>query len=197
MSVDPETVNVYGAQADEYAAQNRDDSTDPNLAAFVAGIAPGGRVLDLGCGPGIAAARMADAGLLVDATDATPEMVRLSAAHPVVTAWVASFDEITGSDIYDGIWANFSLLHAPRTALPAHLGAIRRALRPGGLFHIAMKTGTGARRDALGRLYTYYGIEELQDLLRAADLTPFEHATGASVGLDGTLADWVVIRAHG
>ena len=139
---------------------------------------------------------MAAAGLIVEATDACPEMVALADAHEGVAARVASFDDISGTVEYDGIWANFSLLHAPRADLPRHLAALRRALKPGGRFHIGMKTGTGEERDSLGRHYTYVTAEELQQLLIEAGFTPLSSSTGRDVGLSGEVSDWVTIAAH-
>lgn len=159
-------------------------------------IAHGSSILDLGCGPGIASGIMAAEGHAVTATDATPEMVALAEARPGVTARRATFDDIDEVAAYDGVWANFSLLHAPRADLPRHLAALATALKPGGLFHIGMKTGTGEHRDTLGRLYTYVTQTELSDLLNAAGLHPFETRTGADKGLDGSLAEWVTILAR-
>jgi len=194
---DTETLRVYDAMAEKYASVTADASADPLLAGFIKALPRGAHVLDLGCGPGIIAGHMARAGLSVTATDASTEMVALAAGTPGVTARLATFDEIAGEDIFDGIWANFSLLHAPRAAMPRHLAALRLALKPGGLFHIALKSGTGAHRDALGRLYTYYTADELDHLLRAAGFTPISSATGRDIGLSGEMADWIAITAHG
>ncbi|HEY9040225.1 MAG TPA: class I SAM-dependent methyltransferase [Roseovarius sp.] len=196
MSVDKKTLGVYGARAQDYAAITGDLTGDKHLAIFIAALPPGARVLDIGCGPGRAAGQMAAAGLRVDAIDAAPEMVAMAAAQPGVTAWQATFDEIAGEALYDGIWANFSLLHAPRAAFPEHLSAIRRALKPGGLFHIGMKTGEGEGRDTLGRFYTYYTEQDLRALLTAAGLNPGKSWTGRDTGLAGTLDDWSIIHAH-
>lgn len=194
---DTETLKIYAAKADEYASLTESAVvSDPNLKAFVQTLARGGHVLDLGCGPGGAAHVMADAGLLVTATDAVPEMVALAGAHPNVTARLATFDDITGTALYDGVWANFSLLHAPRADMPCHLTAIHRALKPGGSFHIGLKTGTGSSRDRLGRLYTYYSDDELSALLAQAGFTITGRTFGRDRGLEGTPADWIVIRAH-
>lgn len=193
---DAATLGIYADRARDYAAMT-DFEGDKHLARFIAAQQTGARVLDLGCGPGRAAAQMAAAGLTVDATDAVPEMVALAAAHRGVTAWQASFEEIAGDADYNGIWANFSLLHAPRAALPHHLAALRRALKPGGLLHIGMKTGEGEARDALGRLYTYYDEDELRALLAAAGFAPAGSWTGRDVGLAGTADPWVVIHADG
>jgi SAM-dependent methyltransferase len=174
-----------------------DNKENPYLERFIARLPTGGRVLDLGCGPGLAATRMANAGLQVDAMDGSAEMVAMAAQHDGVTAWQATFDQITGTDIYDGIWANFCLLHASKEAMPHHLAAMVTALKPGGAFHIGMKLGSGSQRDAIGRLYSYYSEPELITLLGAAGLTAGETDHGRTVGLDGTEADWIVVAAHG
>jgi len=195
---DKQTLDVYAAQSDRYAAITKNALTrDPLLAAFIASVPKGGCVLDLGCGPGTAAALMADAGLGVVATDAVPEMVSLAAKHPGVRAQLQTFDQITGTDIYDGIWANFSLLHAERNALPHILRALHTALRTGGKLHIAMKLGTDTKRDTIGRQYTYVSEPELRDLLAKARFHVTKMATGRDMGLDGTYADWIALAADG
>lgn len=194
---DRETIDVYDEKASDYVALSADLSKgDTRLAAFIAACGPDGRVLDLGCGPGHYAAEMAKAGLAVDATDASAEMVRLANAFPGVTARQATFDDLDGSEIYDGVWANFSLLHAPRDAMPRHLSSIRQALKPGGRFCIGVKMGEGEARDTLGRLYTYYGEDELVQLLSDAGLTVTERHFGQGEGLDGSLANWIMLTAH-
>ncbi|MCV3271555.1 class I SAM-dependent methyltransferase [Roseobacter sinensis] len=195
---DPETLKVYAKRAQDYARRFSGDSAqNPHLMDFIAALPKGGHVLDLGCGPGTSAARMAEAALRVTAFDPVPEMVALAAAHPGVEARVAGFDDVTGHDLYDGVWANFSLLHAPRSDMPHHLAAIASALKPGGRFHIGMKTGTGEKRDPIGRLYTYYMDAELTWLLKEVGLTVTDRTTGRGKGLDGVEADWICLAAHG
>lgn len=194
---DDATIRVYDQRAGEYAGLTDDyNSTDPHLLGFISAVAKGGRVLDLGCGPGTAAAAMAKAGLKVEAVDASAEMVALAAQHPGVTTRQATFDDITEVAAYDGIWANFSLLHAPRADFPRHLASLHRAVKPGGVFYIGMKLGQGEGRDRLGRHYTYYGEEELKTVLREAGLTVAGHRLGSGSGLDGTVSDWIVLAAH-
>ncbi|MCL6284571.1 class I SAM-dependent methyltransferase [Ruegeria sp. 2012CJ41-6] len=191
-----DTLRIYDEKAGEYADLTS-DSSDPLLDDFIARLPQGASVLDLGCGPGDAAAAMAKAGHMVDALDGSTEMVALANSHPGVTAKLATFEQLQGSDFYDGVWANFSLLHATRDAFSAHLAAINKALKPGGLFHIGMKLGTGAGLDRLGRYYTYYTQDELEDRMIEAGFTLIDQHFGTSAGLDGQMADWIVVRAHG
>mgnify|MGYP000023117613 CR=1 FL=1 len=195
---DAETLAAYAREADTYERTvDPYNTSDPRLRDFIAACPPGGRVLDLGCGPGAGAAEMAKAGLVADAVDATPEFVAKAAKHSGVTAWQATFAEITGEDRYDGIWANFSLLHAPRADMPVHLRALCRALKPGGVFYIGMKLGTGEQRDRLGRFYTYYTQDELERLLHDAGFTVTGAVTGEGKGLEGTIQPWISVAAHG
>jgi SAM-dependent methyltransferase len=195
---DQETVDVYAAQADEYAAMtDEDNADDPALTAFIAVIPSNGHVLDLGCGPGAAAGKMAQAGLQVTATDAVSEMVALASQHLGVNAVCASFDDIDGTDIYDGIWANFSLLHATKADMPRHLAALSKSLKPNGIFHIGVKEGIGEKRDRIGRKYSYYKLDELNALLEDAGLSVKDHTSGCSLGMDGVMANWICVRAYG
>lgn len=194
---DVETLRIYDQNAAQYAAKNQKYlSSDPRLLEFITACPSGGKVLDLGCGPGTSAAMMAKAGLRPDATDASAEMVALAKEISGVTAWQATFDDIAGDAIYEGIWANFSLLHAPRASLPQHLAAIKRSLKTQGAFYIALKLGKGEARDALGRLYTYYEEDDLTDLLETAGFTVLNCTFGDSEGLDGKMARWISVATH-
>jgi SAM-dependent methyltransferase len=193
-----ETLKVYSQKAADYESMTQGAvARDPLLASFIADLPAASHVLDLGCGPGLFAAAIARAGHNVTATDAVAQMVARAARHPGVTAILARFDDISGTDVYDGIWANFSLLHATRSDMPRHLAALSRCIKPGGLFHIALKAGTGCHRDALGRSYTYYTPEELGRLVAQAGFSVTFQTLGRDKGLDGTYADWIALRAYG
>lgn len=196
---DAETLKVYAEAAQEYVdgfARKDDEIQAQDLAAFVAAVTPNGRVLDLGCGPGHWAARLQKAGFIVDAIDASPEMAALAKSDFGIDVRIADFEDLDARAIYDGIWANFSLLHAPRTDFPAHLGRIHRALKPGGTLHIGMKLGSGEGRDKLGRFYAYYSEGELKGLLQQAGFTVTRSRRGNGKGLAGGEETFIVLTAH-
>lgn len=193
---DRETIAVYDARAREYADKFSSLKAGRHLKAFMAELQSGARVLDLGCGPGNSAAIMAQAGFVSEAWDASEEMVKIAGTNAGVTAQQAVFEDLSAEDTYHGIWANFSLLHAPRDKMDDHLRAISRALKPGGVFHIGMKTGEAAARDGIGRHYTFYSSEDLYARLRAVGLKPFAEDVGEDEGLAGNVEPWIVILAR-
>ncbi|NIZ15598.1 trans-aconitate 2-methyltransferase [Phaeobacter sp. HF9A] len=196
---DPETMEAYAKAAEDYAkgfARAKDTFHEPDYAAFVAGLPEGGTVLDLGCGPGHWAARLRDDGYRVAAVDASPEMAAYAQATYGIEVSVADFEDIAVEAMFDGIWAFFSLLHVPRDDFPTHLLRLRRALKPGGRFTLGMKLGEGEGRDELGRFYSYYRTEELQDILGVLGFTVLHTRFGDGKGLAGAEESFVVVTAH-
>ncbi|NBD30895.1 MAG: methyltransferase domain-containing protein [Alphaproteobacteria bacterium] len=196
MSADKRTLAVYDARAEDYATLFHDTKEGKDLRAFIDRLPPGARILDLGCGPGAASAHMARAGLVPDPVDASPAMVALARSRFGLPARLVRFDEIDANAVYDGVWANFSLLHAPRTDLAQHLSCLHRALKPGGWLHLGMKLGQGEGRDGLGRFYAYYSQAELADHLSAAGFTLASRRTGTEKGLAETNDPYIILTAH-
>jgi len=196
LSADRETLTVYDRKAGDYAALVRTDKPRGSLSQFIGLMPAGARVLDLGCGPGDAAAAMRDAGLRPDAVDASAGMVDLANRTHDIGARHATFDDLDAEAVYAGVWASFSLLHAARADLPRHLEQIARSLVDGGHLAIGMKVGEGAARDALGRFYTYVGVAELEGLLQEAGLDVISTREGEERGMAGTIDPYVIMTAR-
>ncbi|MCA0918840.1 class I SAM-dependent methyltransferase [Pseudooceanicola nanhaiensis] len=194
---DRQTLDVYDSQTARYAARAQGEpSESAALQAMIDALPPGARVLDLGCGPGHFSAAMARAGLSPDPVDASAEMVAHAAREYGLLARQATFADLVAEAAYDAVWANFSLLHAPKAEFPGHLARIRRALKAGGLLHLGMKMGEGEARDALGRFYAYYGEEELAELVIAAGFAVTGTKTGTGTGLDEAGFAWCFLTAR-
>jgi len=147
---DKRTIDVYNEKAAEYAKLTLAPRS-PDLKRFMALLPDGARVLDIGCGPATTSAHMRDAGLRPDPVDASTAMVALANETYDIGARLGTFEDITGS--YDGVWANFSLLHATADDQVRYIRMIADVLPKGGAFHVGLKTGTGTARDALDRRY--------------------------------------------
>ena len=188
---DDKTISVYDTRTAQYRVLVDSIGEPAGLKKFIAALPAGGRALDLGCGVGNCATIMAKRGLAVECIDASAEMVKSAIELYGLSARHAGFADLDDCDLYDGIWANFSLLHAAKSELPQHIAAVHRALRSNGVFFIALKIGDGESRDDFGRFYAYYQKTELQDVVEQAGFRVFESIGGIDKGLAGHLSEWV------
>jgi SAM-dependent methyltransferase len=157
-----DTTRFYATNAARYA-QGWDGAANPFLRPFLARLQPGSRILELGCGAGRDAQAMIAAGHDVDPTDGIPEIAlqaELTLGRPVR---VMRFEDLKDCTRYDAVWANASLLHVPRGALPGVLSRIRSALKPGGLHFATYKSGSGEGHDRHGRYFNYPTATELKE----------------------------------
>ncbi|MDG2474403.1 MAG: methyltransferase domain-containing protein, partial [Paracoccaceae bacterium] len=70
-------MEVYNEKKEEYL-KLVERPASKSLVDFIKLVKRNGRVLDLGCGPGMTSARMRESGLRVDPIDASIEMVNLA-----------------------------------------------------------------------------------------------------------------------
>ena len=193
VAADAETIRAYDRSVEKYRQMVTKMPEKKALSRFIDLLPKSALILDLGCGLGDSAAAMQQAGLQVDCMDASPEMVRAAKELFGIEAHQASFADLDAKNHYDGIWANFSLLHASKAAFAGHLGAIATALKAEGMFFLALKLGEGEERDSLGRFYAYYSQEELERLLQATGFSITERLHGSNIGLAGVAEPWIGI----
>ena len=189
--IDKQTLDVYNDNVETYRRLIDKSPELESITQFTSRLSPGALILDFGCGIGNAAAQMRDQGFSLVCVDGSPEMVKAANDTFSLDAKTAFFSDLDATDHYDGIWANFSLLHAPKADFPTYLKAIHTALKSGGLFFISLKMGEGEKRDKLGRFYAYYREDELETLLLQSGFTPEQKRRGVLRGMAGDLEDWI------
>ncbi len=194
--IDQKTISAYDEHVENYVELTKQYSEDKRLTAFIARLKADDYVLDLGCGPAQSSAVMREQGLRVDPVDASEQMVKLANATFNIGARQALFADVTLSDTYHAVWANFSLLHASQEDFPNILSALHRALKSDGLLHIAMKTGHGSKRDKLDRLYSYYSEQELNEHLNNAGFKVDDVQHGKTRGLAGDVEPWIALLSR-
>lgn len=158
----------------------------------LARIAPGERVLDVGCGTGtlaIAAKRRVGSLGEVDAIDASPEMIDRATRKAVKAAVDVRFragivEALPFPDAsFDVGFSTLMLHHLPRAARTQSLREIRRVLKPGArLLAVDFATPANARRGLLARLHphSHLALPTMLDLLAEAGLALVE---SGSVGV--------------
>ncbi|WP_170550877.1 class I SAM-dependent DNA methyltransferase [Ruegeria atlantica] len=191
---DDKTINAYTTRVAEYLQVPLPPEQIEARLAFTEAVGSG-HILDLGSGPGSDSAFFMREGLTVRALDATPAFVE-HARENGVDAHLGTFDDVTDVDAYDGIYASFSLLHAPRADFSRHLAAIHRALKPEGIFFLGLKLGTGEHRDDLDRYYTYFSQTEIEAALEQTGFTIDRITTGMGTGLAGSYDGFILVLAH-
>ena len=190
---DQKTIAAYNGQVDTYLKMVGELDVDPILLRFIDRLKVSDYVLDLGCGPALASAVMRANGLCVDPVDAAEAMVKLANDKFNIGARQAQFSDIDATEIYHGVWANFSLLHAQPQDLAAILLALHRALKPQGVLHLGMKLGQGSRRDKYGRYYAYYSQAEVEAHLKGAGFSIEHIELGEALGMAGDMEPWIVL----
>ena len=181
------TMAAYAANIEKYRRMVGDTGGNPMLPGFIDRLADRSAVLDLGCGVGDSAARIQAAGHDVTCIDASPDMAMAAKELFGLDVRQQSFEELDTVAGFDAIWASFSLLHAPKAAMPGILERIHRALRNNGIIYIGLKQGVGEERDDFGRFYAYYEKAELTGLIRAAGLSPVATEHDSTAGLSGRI----------
>lgn len=143
----------YDAVAEDYATLFRDWlDAKPLDRALLAGYAElvgaGGKVADLGCGPGRSTAYLASLGLSVFGLDLSEAMLDIARRdHPGIRFVHGSLLQLDVPDgALDGVVSLYSTIHLPEEELPAAFAEFRRVLRPGGHVLLAFQVGDAPRR---------------------------------------------------
>lgn len=162
------TIDYYNQNAQAFIASSIDADVRDLYDKFLPDIPAGGRILDAGCGTGRDTLAFRDLGYLVDAFDASEEMVKHSRSLTGVDVKLDTFMSFDSEADYDGIWACASLLHVPRSELTSTIKKLVSHLKDGGHFYFSMKLGDGDRK-VNGRTFTDFSIENIADLIEDID----------------------------
>jgi SAM-dependent methyltransferase len=168
------TVAAYDGHAAAYsdASWELNDDVRAELDWFAGVVGDGGSVLEIGSAGGRDAIQLEERGLTVRRTDVSSAFVELMGSRGYAAELLDPLtDELGGP--YDGVWASACLLHVERADLPAVLGNLARATRPGGPLALWLKEGDGEEWSLHGqvrapRRYVYWREPALRTLLTDA-----------------------------
>ncbi len=142
----------YNRIAEEYArhvyAELAGKPFDRELLDRFATLVGGGRVCDVGCGPGHVARYLHERGCDVFGIDLSPRMVELAAKlNPGIEFRVGDLRTLELADAtLAGIVCFYSLIHLRGDQLAGALTELRRPLRAGGALLLAVHEGDETRR---------------------------------------------------
>jgi len=160
--------------------------TQAVVDALTAVVRPGGRVLDVGCGAGLAVRLLTDAGLDASGIELAPAMAAVAAArNPAATIMVGDVMDTDIGGGYDAVLALAFVHLFPKAALPGVLYRLASLLAPGGHLYLGSTDspqpceGFEAKADYPGapaRYRAHWGADELAAVITAAGLNILDRA---------------------
>ncbi|MFC4769188.1 class I SAM-dependent methyltransferase [Effusibacillus consociatus] len=164
---------------DELARSHEWRHTDltPGLVARFTAMLLGERILDLGSGAGRDTLTLKRYGVHVQGMDISEEMLAVAkqtVGDPDVAFTKGDFRNLPyPDDMFDGIWANMSLLHLMKKDLPIALSQVRRVLKDTGVLYASfLSEGEDGFIDGL--YYAFYTPQELDEIFEKSGFTIFD-----------------------
>ena len=164
-----ETIEYYNRNAETFIAGTLHADMSENRNRFLRYVKPGGRILDAGCGSGRDSLAFMKSGYQVDAFDASEEICRLASKTLGFPVECKRFEELTGTSLYDGIWACASLLHVSGEELPGVMCQMKKLLKPEGVLYASFKKGNTERKKD-GRFFHDMTENACRDLFQNIDM---------------------------
>ena len=158
------TLEYYDQNAEQFFKTTADVDFTDTQDRFLRYLAPGSRILDLGCGSGRDTRYFMEKGYQVDATDGSAEICRLASEYTGIPVRQMLFNELDAEEEYDGIWACASILHLPEDELRDVMHRIGTALKEGGIFYTSFKYGDFAG-ERNGRYFRDFTEESFREFL--------------------------------
>lgn len=172
------TLAHYDQRAAEFWEGTRDHDVSQNIAALLRHVrgAPPFRILDLGCGPGRDLAAFRASGHSPVGLEGSPALAAMARSHSGCEVWEQDFLalELPGES-FDGIFANASLFHVPRSELPRVLRELHAALRPEGVLFSSNPRGDNEEGWNRGRYGVYHDLAAWRAFLEGAGFAELEH----------------------
>ena len=109
--MDHKTIEFYNKNASEYAKWRSTEKIDLAQKIFCNELAPGGQIIDLGCGTGEKSIWFSQKGFKVDAVDASLKMLEIFESHKAINIQQKDLNEIVFSKRYEefGLLFQFSI----------------------------------------------------------------------------------------
>lgn len=178
------TRNTYNRIAKDWHSDHQKDTWwQEGTDDFIAVLPPGGRVLDVGCGGGFKSAYLMRHGLKVSGIDFSEELIKIASAEvPQAEFRVMDMRDVgTLSERFDGVFAQASLLHIPRSKASEVVWGLANVLKPGGCLYLAVKEAYSGgpleemkvERDygePYTRFFSYFTMDDLRDYVGQAGL---------------------------
>lgn len=176
--ISAQTLEHYDARAAEFWEGTRDHDVRQNIEALLRHIhrAPPLRILDFGCGPGRDLAAFRALGHEPIGLEGSARFAAMAREHSGCEVWQQDFLALAlPARRFDGIFANASLFHVPRQALPRVLRELNATLDDDGVLFASNPRGDNAEGWNGGRYGAYHDLDSWRAFVEAAGFSELEH----------------------
>lgn len=141
MKPDDSTLQYYQQNADAFVEGTVSADMNDARTRFLKLLPLQAYILDFGCGSGRDTKAFLEQGYRVVAVDGSAELCRMASELTGISVKQMLFEDLSETELYDGIWACASILHLPRKELMDVLKKISDALKIGGILYTSFKYG--------------------------------------------------------
>lgn len=156
-------MNYYNKNSEDYFERTIGVDMNHILKEFCFYLKPSSFVLDAGSGSGRDTIFFKNHGYNVNAIDQSYEMSKLSTEVTGIKTENISFSELDCKEIYDGVWANASLLHVAGYEFENSIKKLFDSLKIGGVMFMSFKYGNLERVDGYGRVFNDMNYKKLSE----------------------------------
>lgn len=172
------TLEHYDASAASFWQGTKDHNVDQNRAALIDELngPPPHVILDLGCGPGRDLAYFTELGHLAIGVEGAPEMARMARDMTGCEVLQQNFLSLDLPNAhFDGIFANASLFHVPKSELARVLKDLCKSLKPRGVLFSSNPRGENVEVMNGERFCCFLDYETWRDFVVAAGFKEIRH----------------------
>ncbi len=180
------TQSTYDRIAGKFDERTAEMGQDQTRAAeqFAARLHPGGRVLDIGCGPGRDSFWMRAHGIATIGADLSAGMLQLAQSKGLGDLAQMDMLHLALPDrSVAGVWCNAALLHLQKEMAPHALAEFRRVLIAEGVLFLAVQEGSSEGyepvtyvNEPLERFFARYQREEMEGMLQQSGFKIMEQS---------------------
>lgn len=196
LSPGQKTLDYYNQNAASFSSGTQAVDFHETQDLFLSFLKSEASILDFGCGAGRDTKYFLNKGYQVVATDGSKELCKVASAYAGIPVRELLFQELQDENLYDGIWACSSILHAAREDQPDIFTRMIRALKPEGYIYTSFKYGSfeGFRGE---RFFTDFDEKSFTEFVSAfPELTIEKMWVSADVRPERSNEKWLNIILH-
>ncbi len=163
--MDNTTIDYYNSNAEAYFRATIKANMAPICDRFLKHVKPEGRIADVGAGSGRDLKYFLDRGYVAEGIDLSQELSQKAADYSGGKVMCVDICNWYPAEKYDAVWANASLLHLPQKEIEKFILRLSEILKPYGVAYISMKSGIVDGYDDVGRYFTDFTEEKVQQIL--------------------------------